>query len=350
MKEYIILYPVSYHKYHKHSSNKQLHYTKIEFTSEDQKEFGTSIPSECTSINDNCFNNSDITEITLPRNIKHISLNSFLHCTQLKNVYVMTSNIFYPRVSYLMSKLITQTNGIMCNDIIFTLEDRIHSTLNDEKISNIAFVPKGIKEIGQSCFESCPQYEKISLPQTVRFIHVNAFTEITLPPFLSKLGKNAFLGCTSLTSLVLGEYITSIDFCTFKDCSSLQKVHLPNHLISIEHRAFCGCRNLKELYLPPCLTSIGFCAFNECESMSVINLDHVSQIEGGAFSDCHRLKLIQIPLLTSIPEYCFSQCKELTQISFGNYLTSIQNNAFYKCIQLKTLLFPSSLEKTILNQ
>ncbi|EDS89485.1 leucine rich repeat protein, BspA family protein [Entamoeba histolytica HM-1:IMSS-B] len=350
MKEYIILYPVSYHKYHKHSSNKQLHYTKIEFTSEDQKEFETSIPSECTSINDNCFNNSDITEITLPRNIKHISLNSFLHCTKLKNVYVMNSNIFYPRVSYLMSKLITQTNGIICNDIIFTLEDRIHSTLNDEKISNIAFVPKGIKEIGQSCFENCPQYEKISLPQTVRFIHINAFTEITLPPFLSKLGKNAFLGCTSLTSLVLGEYITSIDFCTFKDCSSLQKVHLPNHLISIEHHAFCGCRNLKELYLPSCLTSIGFCAFNECESMSVINLDHVSQIEGGAFSGCHNLKLIQIPLLTSIPEYCFSQCKELTQISFGNYLTSIQNNAFYECLQLKTLLFPSNLEKTILNQ
>ncbi|EDR29528.1 hypothetical protein, conserved [Entamoeba dispar SAW760] len=217
MKEYIILYPVSFHKYHKHSCNKQLYYTKIEFTSEEQKEFGASIPSECTSINDNCFNNSDITEITLPRNIKHISLNSFLHCTQLKNIYVTSSKIFYPRVSYLMSKLITQTNGIICNDIVFTLEDRIHSTLSNGKITNIAFIPKGIQEIGQSCFENCPQYEKVSIPQTVGFIHNNAFT----------------------------------------GCLFLQTITLPNSLLSIDDFAFSNCVSLKEIILPSFLSKLG---------------------------------------------------------------------------------------------
>ena len=47
----------------------------------------------------------------------------------------------------------------------------------------------------------------------------------TIPDGVTSIGVNAFVGCSSLASIVIPKGITSIGNATFKDCSSLQEIH-----------------------------------------------------------------------------------------------------------------------------
>ncbi|MDR0784431.1 MAG: leucine-rich repeat domain-containing protein, partial [Treponema sp.] len=54
---------------------------------------------------------------------------------------------------------------------------------------------------------------------------------------LRSIGESAFEGCSSLKSLHLSEYLTTIEYCAFARCENLRSVSL-YEMTSVEDAAF----------------------------------------------------------------------------------------------------------------
>ena len=65
---------------------------------------------------------------------------------------------------------------------------------------------------------------------------------------LTRLSKGAFEWCSSLTSVTIGNSVTSIGYSAFGYCSSLTSVTIPNSVTTIGDYAFSDCDSLKTIY------------------------------------------------------------------------------------------------------
>ena len=126
----------------------------------------------------------------------------------------------------------------------------------------------------------------------------------------------AFMICSSLTSIAIGNSVTSIGSGAFYDCSGLTSVTIPNSVTSIESNAFSSCSGLTSVTIPNSVTSI----------------------ESNAFSSCSGLTNITIPdSVTSIGDSTFSSCSGLTSVTIPDSVTSIGASTFSSCSGLKTI-------------
>ena len=201
-----------------------------------------------------------------------------------------------------------------------------------------------------------------------KFIGCRSLTSLVIPDSVTNIGDYAFSGCSSLSSVVIPDRVTSIGDCAFENCSSLTDIVIPDGVTSIGDCAFEGCRSLTDIVIPDGVTSIGDCAFENCFSLtgivipdsvtgigkfafsgcsslsSVVIPDSVSCIGSGAFKNCSSLSSLVIPdCVTSIGNYAFAYCKSLTDIVIPNSVTSIGDNAFRHCSSLSSVVIPESV-------
>ena len=149
--------------------------------------------------------------------------------------------------------------------------------------------------------------------------------------------------CTSLTSVTIGNSVTSIGEGVFYYCSSLTAFY--GKFASADNRCliidgvlrFFACNGLTEYTIPESVTSIGSYAFDSCSSLTSITIpDSVTSIGSSAFSSCSSLTSVTIPdSVTSIGEYAFYDCSSLTSVTIPDSVTSIGYEAFYSCSSLK---------------
>ena len=71
----------------------------------------------------------------------------------------------------------------------------------------------------------------------------------------------AFENRSNLTSVTIGNNVTSIDFYAFYGCSGLTNITIPDSVTSIGNHAFYGCSGLTSITIPGSVTNIGNGAF-----------------------------------------------------------------------------------------
>ena len=107
------------------------------------------------------------------------------------------------------------------------------------------------------------------------------------------------MGCSGLTSVTIGNSVTSIGASAFKNCSGLTSVTIPNSVTSIGRDAFEYCSGLTSVTIGNSVTSIGDFAFLDCSGLTSVTIPNsVTSIGGYAFSFCSGLTSIQCDALT----------------------------------------------------
>lgn len=138
---------------------------------------------------------------------------------------------------------------------------------------------------------------------------------------VTSIGSDAFLSCTSLTSITIPDSVTSIGYQAFVGCTSLASVTLSKSLTSIKNYAFKGCTSLTSIILPDSLIDIGLGAFWNCTSLASVTFPaSLIRIPGSMFEGCTALTNIIIPeSVNYIGPDAFFNCTSLINVTFlGN--------------------------------
>ena len=73
-------------------------------------------------------------------------------------------------------------------------------------------------------------------------------TSVTIGNSVTSIGGGAFSGCSGLTSVTIGNSVTSIGDYAFDGCTGLTSVTIPNSVTSIGYQTFISCTQLENVY------------------------------------------------------------------------------------------------------
>ena len=219
-----------------------------------------------------------------------------------------------------------------------------------EKIASVV-IENGVTRIGDEAFDGCTGLTSAVIPDGVTGIGAYAFCDCTgltgvmIPDSVTTIGCCAFSDCYGLTGITIPVGVTSIEDGTFQNCIDMTSVTIPSGVTSIGNYAFYSCTDLTGVEIPDGVTTIGNYAFYYCSDMTGITIPgSVTSIGKAAFEYCSGLTGITIPgSVTSIGEIAFDGCNGLTSLTIQDGVTSIGKNAFYGCYGLTSVVIPASV-------
>lgn len=199
-------------------------------------------------------------------------------------------------------------------------------------------LPASVVCYGNSAFEGCESLESVSYrePEATPVIAKVTKSQIRKAPKAAtasidaSLGKNAFYGCTNLTSVELPENITSIPDGAFRECTSLTALEIPETVTEIGRSAFEGSA-IQSAEIPASVYSIGSRAYKNCTSLTSVSMpENFYQIDSQTFMGCTSLKSITIPeSVSQIGSQAFADVDFESVTSLATYPPSVENeNAF----------------------
>ncbi len=214
------------------------------------------------------------------------------------------------------------------------------------------YIPSSIKSVTVTggnipsyAFRNCKGLTSVTIGNRVTSIGDSAFygcsglTSISISNSVTSIGIKAFYNCSGLTSISISNSVTSIGEYAFYGCSGLTSISIPNSVTTIGESAFSGCIGLASVTIPDSVTSIGDSAFNGCIGLASVTIpDSVTSIGDSAFNGCIGLASVTIPdSVTSIGDSAFNGCTGLTNIIIPNSVTSIGSGAFSSCNGLTSI-------------
>ena len=124
---------------------------------------------------------------------------------------------------------------------------------------------------------------------------------------VKEIAEEAFIGCTDITSIKIGDNVTKIGAGAFKNCINLREVTFSKSLQEIGEGAFLCCSSLLTAILPDGLKIIGKEAFLGCKNLVKLKIPATLE-EGGymAFADCR--KLVGFSNINGIASKDFVEC------------------------------------------
>ncbi|MDE5580809.1 MAG: leucine-rich repeat domain-containing protein [Treponemataceae bacterium] len=157
--------------------------------------------------------------------------------------------------------------------------------------------------------------------------------DLVIPEGVTGILKDAFLDCTSLTSVTLADTVQRIGTGAFSGCTSLASVTISEGVTIIYDEAFRNCTSLARVAIPSSVTKIDNYAFKDCASLAYVTIpEGVQEIGTGAFSGCTSLASIAIPEgVTEIGYDVFKDCTSLASVTIPNSVKTIHDTAFLSC-------------------
>ena len=297
--------------------------------------------------------NMNLQEITIPKNVKNIGMAAFMMCIGLENV-VFEDNSNLTSIGEMSFGACSSLKTI--NLEVTNLKELMGTFSYCSSLTSIT-IPNTVTSIGNSAFSGCSSLTSITIPDSVTSIGSGAFsgcsslTSITIPDNVTSIGSYAFRNCIGLTSITFEDMtgLASIGSSIFDGCDNVKELIIQSGVV--KYLGFSVLNNLTTVTLGDGVTSIGYAAFSGCSSLTSITIpDRVTSIGEYAFSGCSSLTSITIPdSVTSIGDCAFRGCRSLTSITIPDSVTSIVGSAFeycYKLVEVYDLTGPEGLNIT----
>ena len=290
------------------------------------------IPDSVTSIGNYAFSGcSGLVSITIPDSVTSMGISAISGCNSLESITIPFVGAAKDGTSNTHFGYIFGASSYSSN------EDYVPASLKEVIVT-------GETSICDHAFSCCTGLTSITIGNCVTSIGSNAFSYCTAEiiwgddPQITEFGDYAFFEYKG-ASVTIPNSVTRIGDYAFYDYVRLTSVTIPDGMRSIGNSAFYGCTGLTSVTIPDSVTSIGDHVFYGCTSLTSVTIGNgVTSIGDDAFVSCNRLTSVTIGEgVTSIGERAFYYCGYLTSITIPNSVTSIGDQAFAYCTGLTSV-------------
>ena len=163
------------------------------------------LPTALVSIGKKAFYRTALKTVAIQKNVESIGEGAFGSVPTITKITVATTNPYFVHYS----------NAIFSKDTTVLITYPAYKAISTT-------IPTKVKTIYAYAFSGCNQVTGVNFSS------------------VETIGDYAFENCTGLTSLTLGEKVTSVGQYAFTGCSNLESIIIPNNVTSIGAGAFTG--------------------------------------------------------------------------------------------------------------
>ncbi len=289
------------------------------------------LPDSLRNIGERAFMSCGLTSVTIPRGVKNIGAAPFAGCKGLTSISVDEGNFYYIAVDGL---LLTRGGDTIVQGVNRDIAIPENLGCTGEGACELQVL--GVMSIGEGAFSLLDRITDITIPAGVTRIGADAFTGCSglkainvatnNPSFksasgllLTKDGKKLVAAPGGVEEATIPDGVETIGEGAFKECSSLVRVAIPDGVKTIGERAFCLCTDLAGITMPSSVTSIGDYAFMGCGRLASVTIPSgVTSIGDCAFALCTSLRQARVPrtLEGHVPDSAFIACAPAFRIVY----------------------------------
>ncbi len=266
--------------------------------------------------------------ISIPASVKTIGSSAFLGNSNLKEVTFLKDSEGHTKLTELGANLFGSSSAT--NTPCTALESIV--------------VPKSVTKLGASAFLGCTSLKSVIFEEDCSIMDIGAstflgtaITSITLPSKVATIGASAFQDCTLLESFTVPENVVKLNNLTFMNCTSLKTVTLHDNIETMGNFLFANCSSLKEITMP--------------KNLKILNAANTKYV----FTGCTSLETVTFhkdSVLTNLGQYMFANhvyessykwdadgCTALTTITIPDSVVTLGTGTFRGCTNLATVKF-----------
>ncbi|MBR2944498.1 MAG: leucine-rich repeat protein [Clostridia bacterium] len=324
------------------------------------------IPSKYTAIGKSVFNdNKTITKVIIPESVTYISDYAFQGCDNLticcqvsdkpegwssnwnsSNCPVVWSYI--EEIEFVADGIRYRSTGghsvtvVGPEGSIYDVETiTIPNTVSYQDIEYL------VVSIENEAFKDCNNLTSVTIGNNITSIGEKAFwgcyvESIVLPDSVIEIGTAAFAQCYYLNELTIGNGVTIIPEEAFRG-ANIERLTIPDSVIEVGERAFASCSNLKVVTVGKGVQKFGFYAF-EGDNVKEVHISDIANWCGITFE-----KQNSNPLCTSSlnAEPCdlYLNDELVIDLVIPDTVRTIGDYAFYECGSIESVTIPYGVWK-----
>ncbi len=330
------------------------------------------IPTSLRAIDNSAFDSCErLKYIKIPDSVTNFGTYIFHRCTELKEISFPHSMELIPQG--ILSECINLREVDIPPGIKIIEPQAFSGCIKLQRLS----LPRGIEGIFPDNFEDCFSLESFATaPDSLFFCDIDGvlysnekdvlvrvppnYSEecFIIPKSVREIDGSAFESCRNITKIVFSGKVKSIGYQGFRKCESLNEIVIPESVESLGHSNWTGDfeTDAPDDFDFPTIPSV----FDECISLEriVVNEENSQfcSIDGVLFSK-DRSQLLCFPHGRKQNEYiipqgvtiigpgAFSNCTQLQHVEIPTSVKCIQYYAFSNCEKLTQIIIPSSLER-----
>ncbi len=296
------------------------------------------IPRSVETIGEEAFNGCDFTSITLSSNLKSLGAKAFTGCKDLTDVTI--------------------------EDGVSTIAERMFYGCTS--LTNI-YIPDSVEMVGKGAFANCTSLEEIVVDENNQFYYSDdgvlfdyAGPTLVAYPFgkastynvpngVTCIAAEAFLGCTTLTSVNIPATVTNIGEYAFHNCLNLADIYLSVTEEEWTNNVTLGNYALRSTTTLHYLENIAGGEFDDITwtldssgKLTILGTGEMTDTPWSEYSS--DIKSVVIGgNITSIADFAFEDCSQMTDCAITLSVESIGSGAFYGCSKLETIEIPESV-------